>query len=223
MEQALMILLFLAPGLIVRMIRNFFNPDTPKNKIVVYEYLAGIVFDSVAVSMSISLVFEDIFSQYTTLTLEQLNRLFPFLLIMVFTSIAYYFIKYFLIVPLLIIIKDKTVGEKAGYKTELISVWKSVRHDKKKKGSWETVSIYRYSEHIATGMVDEFGLIDNDWDTFLLSHQRALSDLKDRYPDAFDIDVEYYNASTGLRVVWYDQKRIEEYWVDLYGKLPSEK
>jgi hypothetical protein len=136
---------------------------------------------------------------------------------MVLISIAWYPIKYLCIKKFAYFVLNKYYTKRHHYVTTPLAVWEDMRSDGR-MDSWNVIAVYDRSTLITIGMVDDYSALDAPEFELQLSRQSKLAALRGKYPESFVIDDEYYNAGTGVRIVWYDQKRIEEYWFKMFDE-----
>jgi len=221
-ETIILVIIFLVPGLIVRLLRNFFVPRK-RTKLPRFEYLSEIIIDSVIVSVCAIFITgrDSIIEILEGETLAILKGpegiiLIRYIVSMLVISLFWYFIKYQFIVKLARNILNWWYRKFHGYVSSGRTVWEDYRKDGRIR-EWSVVSIYKHEIHITTGIVFNFEPLDSDEIAFSIYRQKEIALLMEKYPTAFDIKDEYYNSTTGLRVVWFVADPIKKLWKEEYG------
>lgn len=217
METVYLIVLFIAPGLIGRGLRDSFNKER-RGYDNTYDYLLQIVIDSILVN-GLTLIAMNQFVircanvNELTLALQDFTILAKYIFIMLITTLLWTALKYTKVLKGYIRIKNKILRTK-DYKEHSIhtTVWDDLVNGESLKGTWLVVSIYRDEKYVVSGMIMRSTSTNGEAFELALEYIEEVEMLKKTSPELFKIEQEYYNTDTGLRVVFYEQNPIEEHW-----------
>ena len=222
-ETIIVCIVFLVPGLLIRLLRTFFVPRK-RTKVPRFEYLVEIVIDSIVVTICTALaiswdkavgIIEG--SLFTVLKGDEGVDALRYIVCMIVFSILWYAVKYLVVVQAAKKIRDFWLNKTNGYITTGYTVWEDYRQDGRLK-DWAVVSVFSYDKCVTTGLVDNYSPLDSDEFAVALSLQEKMEKLKKENPKSFEIQDEYCDLATGTRIVWYKPKQIKELWIKEYGE-----
>lgn len=217
MENIYTILLFLAPGLFVKEVREYIVKEK-RIKQPIYQYLFEIVVDSVIiVYITIHVLYRlfgiNLFEVDDLVnSLNNLNSIAIFIAFALIIAFIWYFIKYYLVKPLFLILKNLLLKSEYVRHTGKPCVWDSMMSDPDLKDSWLVISIFRDDKYVTSGMIAIRSSTNSDELEFALEHKEEVERLKEVHKEIFTVWYEYYNITSGLRIIFYEQKKIQEHW-----------
>lgn len=217
METLYLVMIFIAPGLIGRGLRDSFNKER-RCYDNIYDYLLQIVIDSILVN-GVTLIAMNQFVvrcsnvNELTLALQDFTTLAKYIVIMMITTLLWSALKYTKVLKGYTWIRNKILRIKDCKEYSIhTTVWDDLISGEGLKGTWLVVSIYKDEKYITSGMIIK-STSTNGLDFELsLEYIKQVEDVKNRYPDLFEVEQEYYNTNTGLRVIFYKQSKIQEHW-----------
>lgn len=218
-EAIYIVALFVAPGMVVKELRDYFVKEKGIKNDVLYSYLFNVVLDSFIIGIATitamnAWLYLKIYTLYGLLDiLASLKWLTIYLCIALLFAVIWCIIKNTLILKIMLWVKNKILG-KATYTNHSThaTVWDGLIADKEINGSWQVVSIYKNEKYITSGMIDSYSNTDMDQFALKLEHKEKVEELKVRHPELFHVYYEYYNTTTDFRVLFYDQEPIETNW-----------
>lgn len=217
MEIIYPILFFIVPGMIIKTIYN--TIEKPKRqKVHLYEYLSEVVIDSTIVLFLSAIA-------YNTLTLNDLIEklddiifLANFIAFQVVMSLMWYYIKYEFLVKIIYYVLNRAKAKQNLKYEDSRTVWEKFLANDEIMGSWFVISIYRDQTLITTGMVDTMNCPEIEEFELHLTHTKKCEELMKHDKDAFLIVDEYYNIDKGLRIIFYDDKKIQKHWHEYFNE-----
>lgn len=217
METVYLIALFIAPGLIGRGLRDSFNKER-RGYDNVYDYLLQIVIDSILVNGLTLLAMNRFVMRCSTvneltLALQDFTILAKYIFFMLITTLLWTALKYTKVLKGYVWIKNRILKTKDCKEHSIhTTVWDDLVNGKSLKGTWLVASIYRDEKYIVSGMIMRSTSTNGEVFELAIEYIEEVEKLKMDSPELFEIEQEYYNTDTGLRVVFYKQDVIEEHW-----------
>ncbi len=216
METILLIVLFVAPGMICRTLHESFNKEK-RNYRNDYDFLTHVVIDSVVVNvitiLSINLVEEQIVGlpEFTSY-LQSFKNILEYEASALFVTIIWCALKNTWIMKAYVWFKNLIL--KKDYHSHSIHTtdWDDMINEDGIKGTWQVMSIYKDGTYITSGMRDGSSTTNAEQFEIRLDRIRATERMLKEHPELFKIKYDYYNVTTGLRVIMYDQELLEEHW-----------
>lgn len=240
MEILYLILLFLAPGLFVKVCTNVFSLiERKKNKKeTVYEQLFGVVVNSLVISSVQILIYNLVYKyQFKSNSVETLTGLFGkfdnfiFLIIYVFVCLLLSFL-YMLLLEKCIKKRfynfESNKAEKLGLKfmnDNKGTVWQAMMYKKEiidgVPRQNTIVAIYHHDAYVTAGVINGFNTKEEEGNEFKLIRVQEIDrimreDEEKCYEDKIGYpQFEFYNTDTGLRIRFFKPgrfvKRINEH------------
>lgn len=217
METLYLVMMFIAPGLIGRGLRDSFNKERRRYDNI-YDYLFQIVIDSILVNGVTLIAMNQFVARCSnvnelTLALQDFTTLAKYIVIMMITTLLWSALKYTKVLKGYTWIRNKILRIK-DYKEYSIhtTVWDNLINEERLKGTWLVVSVYRDEKYVVSGMMTQNTSTNGDVFEMALEYTKEVEDLKNTNPELFKVEQEYYNTDTGLRVVFYKQDVINEHW-----------
>ena len=227
METIFILLLFVAPGMLIQEVRGLVE-EKPIIKQSVHEYLFMIVVDSiVTVTVTLLLLYWIGHWEITTIeelvsTLIQLDRLAVFSVAGIIVAIFWCIIKKTKVEPGILYLTNRFLKRTQQIEhTAESTVWDHLLNKEGIRNTWQVVSIYKDGDYISSGMLTVHNRAQNEEKEILLEHSRKVEQMKQAHPEWFEDWYDYYNVTSGLRVVFYRQKTIEEHWNEYYPEEPT--
>lgn len=216
METIFVILMFVAPGMIVRELTYYFVKER-RLKGTVYAYLFDIVVDSVVINGAVIFAINKRheLSSFELMTdfLNSFKNLAIYAACIAVASVAWCAMRNLVIRRAALWIKNKLLSaENKPIHTVHTTVWDDLMANESFNGTWQVVSLFKDEKYLTSGMIDTTVTTNAPEFELMLDRVTETKKMMDSHPEIFKTDYEYYNVSTGLRVVVYRQKYIEEHW-----------
>ena len=222
METIYLILLFIAPGIFVRQIRLYMKKERMVDK-PSYEYLFGIVLDSIIVdTAAVTMLHVAMGWNVETIselieTLMEFRNLVPFTATAIVVAFIWYELKFRVVKPGMLKVKNRTLIKKEHVQhVEGVSLWDVLIEKEGIQNTWNVVSIYKDDKYIMSGMIEMYGQPGNKDEEIALIHEKKVEEIKEKHPEWFTDWYDYYNVTTGMRVKFYEQSKIQEHWGEYF-------
>lgn len=221
-ETIYLFLLFVGPGMFVKLLRSYIKKEK-NSKQPVYEYMFWIVVDSVII-VSITTMIMNCLAGFELKTIQTLieelmsfGTLAGFLVTATIVSLVWYPIKYKILKPGSLYLKNRYLEKKERVNhIEESRMWDYLQKQEGVFDTWKVVSVFKDETYITSGMLEIFSDPQNEEFELVLVHNQKVERLRKEYPEVFEVCYEYYNASNGLRVKFYKQELIRERWQNYF-------
>ena len=217
METVYIILLFVAPGMIVRELTYYFVKER-RLKDTVYAYLFDIVVDSFVINGTVIAYIMNKNPELNNFTdlmeyLSIFKNLGVYIICLTIVSIIWCILRNFLVKRAALRIKNILLkADNKPIHTLHTNVWDDLTSDKNFNDSWKVVSLYKDEKYLTSGMINTMVTTNAPEFEIMLDRVTETKEMMKVYPEIFKIDYEYYNVTTGFRVIVYKQEDIEERW-----------
>lgn len=218
MEIVYIVILFMAPGMIVKELTNYFVKERRISE-PVYSYLFDVVFDSFVVGVVCVIIAKKLFkADISTLNdlpryLQNFETIVQYIATMVTLSIIWCLVKHNVVLNLMLWVKNKILGKTQHTNhTRHTTTWDGLMAEKGIDDTWLVVSVFKDEQYVTSGMIASHSSTNAENFELKLEHKQKVEKLKQEHPELFNVFYEYYNTSTGLRIIFYDQELIEEHW-----------
>nr|DAJ90251.1 MAG TPA: hypothetical protein [Bacteriophage sp.] len=216
MEIIYLVAIFIAPGMICRSLRNYFVKEKHRYENV-YDYLFDIVIDSIVVNcicVTVLNLFKaelqnlNQFVEYITIFRNSIRYI---LIVLLFSIIWTVSRKY--ILKCMLFVKNKIIEQSSGIThDDHTTAWDALMAEEKFKDSWKVVSLYKDEHYITSGFVEGYTSTNSEEFEIVLQLTKETEERLKNAPEIFYTENDYYNVKTGLRVIIYDPKKIQEHW-----------
>lgn len=218
MDTIILIAVFIAPGMICRTLRDSFNKER-RSYTNHYEYLTQVVIDSIAVNVltiiAANLIFKAGISDIDALTcyLQIFSNTLAYIISAGIIAAVWSGAKNKWLARLYLLAKNKILRQQTKQEHTLHTTdWDTMLSEEGIVGTWQVMSIFKDDKYIMSGMRHASSTTNAEEFEIRLDRVRLVERLLRREPQMFRIKYVYYNVSTGLRVVMYDQQLFEEHW-----------
>ena len=215
MEKVVLTVLFIVPGLIGKLLRDSFIKERRiySNH---YEYLSHIVIDSIVVNALIIWIMSTkneiaTWSEFVAY-MQSFANCISYIFIMLPFTIAWTVLKNTLLSKGYVYVKNKLLKRKYHEHSLHTTDWDTMLNEVGVKGTWQVMSIYKDDKYITSGMRHSSQTTNGKEFEIRLDRVAATERMRRTHPELFHIKYEYYNVSNGLRVIFYEQKELEEHW-----------
>lgn len=233
MKAIFLVLLFIAPGLIVKEIPDrlkVFNKIKSKSD-TIYEELFVVVAESVMLNTVLVLIFN--FNHENTITnideliirLGQFSFLWQYSIWMLGLIVVYVIVKNLIAKPLIHVCKEKRLKQKHNLKyigKHGETVWQHLMYKKEFWEKYRVVSIYHYGECIVSGVLWGFNSKKENGKEFYIIHTYEIGKVLQRdagKPESEKwlgyVEDTYYDSATGLKIEFYDTEILEKHWDEI--------
>lgn len=218
MDTVILIAIFIAPGMICRTLRDSFNKER-HSYTNHYEYLTQVVVDSIMVNGLTILTVNKMFKTEILGMIDLQNYLQMFSHCLVYIILAgiitaaWSGLKNRWLTRLYLRVKNGILKKQAKQEHTLHTTdWDTMLNEEGIAGTWQVMSIFKDDKYIMSGMRYASSTTNAEEFEIRLDCVRLVERLLRREPQMFKVKYVYYNVSTGLRVVMYDQQLFEEHW-----------
>lgn len=217
METVYIILLFVAPGMIVRELTYYFVKER-RLKDTVYAYLFDIVVDSFVINGTVIAYIMNKNPELNNFTalmeyLSIFKNLGVYIIYLTILSIIWCLLRNFFMKRSALWIKNRLLkADNKPIHTLHTNVWDDLTSDKNFNDSWKVVSLYKDEKYLTSGMINTMVTTNAPEFEIMLDRVTETKEMMKVHPEIFKIDYEYYNATTGFRVIVYKQEDIEDRW-----------
>lgn len=221
METIYLVLLFIVPGILVREIRLYMKKERTIEK-PSYEYLFEIVLDSIIVdTVTVTILHVAAGWNVETIgelieTLMKFKNLFPFTAVIIAISIIWYEAKFKLVKPGILKAKNRLLLPTEHTQHVEMDIWDILLKEEGICDTWCVVSVYKDDKYVMSGMLEKYGNPGNKYEEIALIHAEKVEELKEKHPEWFTDWHDYYNITTGIRVKFYEQSKIQEHWGEYF-------
>lgn len=216
METIILIAIFIAPGMICRTLRDSFSKER-RSYSNHYDYLTQVIVDSVAVNIATITLINECFEEVLSVAvlsayLNEFANCLTYIAAASIFSVAWAAVKNIWIAKAYTQAKNKLLRERHTEHSIHTTDWDTMLNEEEIAGTWQVMSIYKDDKYIMSGMRHSSSTTNAAEFEIRLDRVKLVERLLRREPEMFKIKYVYYNVSTGLRVVMYDQKVFEEHW-----------
>lgn len=237
MENIIMLILFVAPGLLVTTLRNRIY-RRPESRADVYDRLFGLVMHSIVIFFINILIMKLITGKWLGIpdfNVESISDivqcansiwfLIPYAVLTVFISIIWFFFyERFFDKKILLKIENRLVKKEMGtYRPGISGVYEEIFHDREIMGKLVPVSIYQNGELTTSGCITGFNTPEFQRMEFELEHVQEIKEILEKDQEKEEenkilpyISKEYFVPEHGLLIQFYEPTRLERYWRELY-------
>lgn len=215
MEKVILITIFVVPGLVGRGLRDSFIKER-RNYNNIYDYLLQIVIDSLVVNIPVIcfICIKNDISTWTSLAeyMQNLANCMKYIAIMSPATILWAFLKNTSIRKGYLWVKNAILKKHHHEHSLHTTDWDTLLNEEGIKNTWQVVSVYKDDKYVTSGMRHSSRTTNGNEFELTLDRVAATERMRRMHPELFHIKYEYYNVSTGLRVIFYEQKELEEHW-----------
>lgn len=238
MENIMMLILFVGPGLFIKAIRDFVYRG-PKSSGDTYDKLFGLIMHSVVIFFANLAIMHMITSKLFKNSMQiksisdlvryadSIQFLFMYAILTLLISLLWCFI-YDKILKFKVIsnienrlLKNRTGTMRNGTK----NVYDGIFHDKEITSHLVPVSIYQNDALVTSGCIKYFNAPNFERMEFRIEYSHEISEIlmKDKEKSEADkilpfISFEYIVPEYNLKIKFYEPTRLEKHWFELYGK-----
>lgn len=117
------------------------------------------------------------------------------------------------ILKCMLFVKNKIIEQSSGIThDDHTTAWDALMAEEKFKDSWKVVSLYKDEHYITSGFVEGYTSTNSEEFEIVLQLTKETEERLKNAPEIFYTENDYYNVKTGLRVIIYDPKKIQEHW-----------
>lgn len=218
MDTVILLAVFIAPGMICRTLRDSFNKER-RSYTNHYEYLTQVVIDSIVVNVltiiAVNLIFKAGISDIDALAryLQAFSNTLAYIISAGIMAAVWSGAKNKWIAQLYLFAKNKILKKQTKQEHTLHTTdWDTMLNEEGIVGTWQVMSIFKDDKYIMSGMRHASSTTNAEEFEIRIDRVRLVERLLKQEPQMFKIKYVYYNVSTGLRVVMYDQQLFEERW-----------
>lgn len=216
METVILIVIFIAPGMICRALRDSFCKER-RSYSNHYDYLTQVIIDSIAVNSITIMIINKCFEEVVSIAalsayMNEFTNCLTYIAAVGVISAAWAAVKNIWIAKAYTWAKNKLLRKQHTEHSLHTTDWDTMLNEEGIAGTWQVMSIYKDDKYIMSGMRHSSSTTNAAEFEIRLDRVKLVERLLRREPEMFKIKYVYYNVSTGLRVVMYDQKVFEEHW-----------